>query len=284
VKADEFLSWLKDHSSSKRGRTLVMGILNVTPDSFSDGGKFYDPAAAMAHAHSMAADGADLIDIGGESTRPGSLPVEASEQIRRVLPVIKAIRRELPITISIDTTRAILAQAALDAGADIINDISAGRDDPEMLPLAATRNAPIILMHMQGKPTTMQHQPSYQDVTSEVAGFFVERLQTLRTLGIDAADVLIDPGLGFGKTVEHNLQLLRDLPKLAAIGRPMVVGVSRKSFLAKITGDAESPDRPFGTAAAVAWCATNGAAIVRVHDVKAMSTVVRLTDAIRRTT
>jgi dihydropteroate synthase len=257
-----------------------MGVLNVTPDSFSDGGKFLDPAAALAHAHSMADAGADLIDIGGESTRPGSLPVDAAEQIRRVVPVIASIRRELPIAISIDTTRAAVAQATLDAGANIINDISAGRDDADLLPLTARRRVPIILMHMQGTPATMQHSPSYRDVTSEICDFFHERLQHCQTIGIDAADCLIDPGIGFGKTVEHNLQLLANLPKLTAIGRPVVVGASEKSSLAKITGEGQK--RPFGTAAAVAWSAANGAAVVRVHDVRAMTAVVRLTDAIRQ--
>jgi dihydropteroate synthase len=280
VTADEFSSWLRGFSSTGRRRTLVMGILNVTPDSFSDGGKFLNPAAALAHARSMAEAGADLIDVGGESTRPGALPVDAAEQIRRVAPVIAAIRRELPIAISIDTTRAAVAQAAFDSGANIINDISAGRDDADMLPLVSRRHVPIILMHMQGTPATMQHQPSYRDMTAEICQFFVERLQHLRTLGIDAADCLIDPGLGFGKTVEHNLQLLANLPKLAAIGRPVVVGPSEKSFLAKITGEGKS--RPFGTAAAVAWCAANQAAVVRVHDVGAMTKVVCLTQAIRQ--
>ncbi len=278
--ADEFSSWLRAYSSTGGGRALVMGVLNVTPNSFHDGGKFFDPAAALAHARSMAAEGADLIDIGGESTRPGSLPIDAAEQIRRVVPVITSILRELSIAISIDTTSAAVAQAALDAGANIINDISAGRHDPKLLPLAAARHVPIILMHTQGTPATMQQHPSYQDVTAEVCAFFQERLQHCQTIGIDAADCLIDPGIGFGKTVEHNLQLLANLPKLTAIGRPVVVGVSEKSFLAKITGEGQT--RPFGTAAAVAWCAANRVVVVRVHDVKAMTAVVRLTDAIRQ--
>jgi dihydropteroate synthase len=256
-----------------------MGVLNVTPDSFSDGGSYQDITVALARASSLANAGADLIDIGGESTRPGSIPVSADEQIRRVVPVIAAIRRQLPIPLSIDTTKAAVATAALDAGADWINDISAGRDDPAMFPLVSQRKTPIILMHMQGAPATMQKNPTYGNVTAEVAQFLRQRLDSAKTAGIDPADVLLDPGIGFGKTLEHNLQLLQHLDQLVAIGQPLVIGTSRKSFIGKITG--ETGARVMGTAATVAWAAANGAAVLRVHDVEAMGAVVRMIAAIR---
>jgi dihydropteroate synthase len=257
-----------------------MGILNVTPDSFSDGGRFQGVDAAVAHAREMIAAGADLIDIGGESTRPGSFPVEEKEQISRVIPVIQRIRGESQIAISIDTTRAAVAAAALEAGADVVNDISAGRDDPDLLPLVATRRVPVILMHMQGTPLTMMNAPCYDDVFTEVRNFLLERLTYARTIGIDPADVLLDPGIGFGKTTDHDLHLLRRVAELKSLGCPLVVGSSRKKFIGAITG--ETGERKFGTAATVAWAAANGAAIVRVHDVAAMSAVVKMVRAVRR--
>jgi dihydropteroate synthase len=258
-----------------------MGVLNVTPDSFSDGGKFFDPGAAEAHAHEMAAAGAALIDIGGESTRPGSQPVPADEQIRRIVPVLSALKGKLPALISVDTTRAAVAEAALDAGADLINDISAGVDDPAMLPLAARRAVPIILMHMQGTPATMQVNPTYSDVAHEVTQFLRERIHIATGLGIDPASILIDPGIGFGKRVEHNLALLRGLRDIRTLGHPMVVGVSRKGFIRRISGEGLASGPAFGTAATVAWAAANGADILRVHDVTAMSQVVRMIEAIQ---
>ena len=261
---------------------LVMGVLNVTPDSFSDGGRFLDPGAAVAHAEAMAAEGADLIDVGGESTRPGSLPVDLAEQVRRVVPVLRALRNRLPdVAFSIDSTRADVAAAALDAGARVVNDVSAGRDDPEMLPLAARAGCPIVLMHMQGTPATMQLEPRYQDVTREVRQFLSERATVAQRAGITAERILVDPGIGFGKTVRHNLQLLRDIPLLARDGRAVVVGASRKGFIGAITGEAADGGRAFGTAATVAWSVSNGAAVVRVHDVAPMSQVVRMVQAIR---
>jgi dihydropteroate synthase len=257
-----------------------MGILNVTPDSFSDGGSYLETSAALAKARSLASAGADLIDIGGESTRPGSTPVSADEQIHRVVPVFTAIRKELPIALSIDTSHAAVASVALDAGANWINDISAGRDDPAMFPLTQKRKTPIILMHMQGTPPTMHISPTYGNVTSEVIHFFRERLNSAKTAGIDPADVLLDPGIGFGKTVEHNLQLLRDLDQLVALGQPLVIGTSRKAFIGKITG--ETAERLMGTAATIAWAVANGAAVLRVHDVEAMGAVVRMIQAIRK--
>jgi dihydropteroate synthase len=283
----DFEAWLRD----ERRATLVMGVLNVTPDSFSDGGQFIDPGAAVARAEQMAAEGAQLIDVGGESTRPGSLPVEPAEQIRRVVPVLRAACARLPgVTFSVDTTRSDVAAAALDAGARVVNDVSAGRDDPALLPLAARRGCPLVLMHMQGTPQTMQLNPVYSDVTREVADFLRGRLAAATDAGVDPRNVLLDPGIGFGKTVGHNLELLRRLAELASLGRPLVVGTSRKGFIGKVLGEraspaggppaADSPARLFGTAATVAWAAANGAGVVRVHEVGPMGQVVRMVRSI----
>ena len=276
----DFDAWLLDPDHPP----LVMGVLNVTPDSFSDGGQFASVDAAVARALAMAAEGADLIDLGGESTRPGSQRTPADEQLRRILPVLRALKGRLPhTTLSIDTTLAPVAEAALDEGVHVINDISAGRDDPALLPLAARRRCPVILMHMQGTPATMQLNPTYSDVTAEVAAFLNERAEAATAAGVDPGKILIDPGIGFGKTVEHNLRLLRDLPRLTrSIRRPLVIGTSRKGFIRKVTGDVPGgeDDRRFGTAATVAWAVANGAAVVRVHDVGAMAQVVRMTRAI----
>ena len=281
MEPEHFRRWLARDSAERE--PLVMGVLNVTPDSFSDGGlSDAGVEAALAAAERMAADGADLIDVGGESTRPGSLPVDPAEQVRRVVPVIRAFRGRWPLVISIDTTRADVAAAALDAGADLVNDISAGRDDPAMLPLVAARGVPVILMHMQGTPATMQLSPTYSDVTAEVVAFLADRLAAAVAAGVAAGQVLLDPGIGFGKTAGHNLDLLRRLPSLARLGRPLVVGTSRKGFVGRITGEADPRQRVFGTAATVAWSVANGADIVRVHDVGPMKRVVRMTRAIVR--
>ena len=278
-----FDQWLLDPARPP----LVMGVLNVTPDSFSDGGRFLDPRAAVAHAEAMAAEGADVIDVGGESTRPGALPVDPAEQVRRVVPVLRALRNRLPdVAFSVDTTRAEVAAAALAAGAHVINDVSAGREDPDMLALAARAGCPIVLMHMQGTPTTMQRNPTYSDVTAEVAQFLRERLAAATAAGVAPGRVLLDPGIGFGKTVGHTLELLRRTSELVRIGPPLVVGTSRKGFIGKVLGEPRadragggSPDtsgRLFGTAATVAWVVGNGASIVRVHDVGPMAQVVRM--------
>ena len=273
----DFDQWLRDPAR----RTLVMGVLNVTPDSFSDGGRFADPAAAVAHAREMADAGAAMIDIGGESTRPGSQGVDAAEQIRRVVPVIRALSGQLPALISIDTTRTAVAEAGLDAGAHLVNDISGGRDDPTLLFAIGQRGVPVVLMHMQGTPATMQVNPTYSDVTGDVAEFFDDRLFAAARAGIKPERVLLDPGIGFGKSMQHNLELLRRLPELAALGRPLVVGTSRKGFVGKITGEADPARRLFGTAATVAWSVANGAGVVRVHDVGPMAQVVRMIRAIQ---
>jgi dihydropteroate synthase len=277
---DDFEHWLQQ--PRQRRRPLVMGVLNVTPDSFSDGGRFADPAAAADQALRMVSEGADLIDVGGESTRPGSQPVPEAEQVRRVVPVLRAVRAGSNIVCSIDTTRAAVAEAALDAGAAVVNDISAGLDDPLLLPLAACREAPLVLMHMQGTPATMQVQPRYANVMAEVREFLLSRAEAAKTAGIAPYRILLDPGIGFGKAQEHNLALLRELSGLTgSVGeRPVLVGVSRKGFIGRITGVAEPAECRFGTAAAVAWSIANGAAMVRVHDVGPMSQVVRMIGAI----
>ena len=261
-----------------------MGVLNVTPDSFSDGGRFADPGDAIAHARQMIDAGADLLDIGGESTQPGAQPVAADEQIRRVVPVIGELTASnLPVTISIDTTKSTVAQAALDAGAHLVNDISGARDDERMLPLIASREVPVILMHMQGTPQTMQVDPRYTDVVREVAAFLTDQIRAALDCGIARERILVDPGIGFGKRIEHNLALIRDTGKIAhAIGHPLVVGASRKGFIGTITGEPEPRNRLFGTAATTAWFVANGASVVRVHDVRPMKQVILMTRAIAR--
>jgi dihydropteroate synthase len=250
-----------------------MGVLNLTPDSFSDVGQNLDPASALSHIREMIADGAAVIDIGAESTRPGSQGVSDDEQIRRLLPVLRHLR-EFPVTFSIDTTRAAVAGVALDHGVTIINDISAGRDDPAMLPLAAARNCPIILMHMQGTPATMQLHPTYTDVIAEISAFLAERLHAATSAGIPAHHQLIDPGLGFGKALDHNLSILRNLSQFCALSRPIVVGASRKGFIGKLTKEPDPLRRTYGNAATTAWAATNRAALIRVHEVKPMRQVL----------
>lgn len=256
-----------------------MGVLNVTPDSFSDCGRYATHDAAVAHAREMIDAGADLIDVGGESTRPGAPPVPPATQIERVVPVIERIAA-LPVVISIDTTKAAVAEAAIAAGAAMVNDISAGRDDSALLPLVAQLGAPLVLMHMLGTPQTMQDDPRYVDVMREVIDFLRIRLAQARAAGVHPGRVLLDPGIGFGKTMAHNLELLRRQGELLALGRPIVIGTSRKGFIGKITGEPEPAKRLFGTAASVAWSVAQGASIVRVHDVRPMKQVVEMIRAI----
>lgn len=263
-------------------RTLVMGILNITPDSFSDGGLFVDHNAAVLHARVMVENGADIIDIGGESTRPGSESVSAKEEIDRVIPVIQEITSSLNVPISIDTTKAEVARAALDSGALIINDISAATFDPDMRILIAERRCPAILMHIKGTPKDMQAQPIYNDLMSEVCAFLRERIEAVVDAGVDERMLLVDPGIGFGKTVDQNLELLQRLRELKSIGRPIVVGTSRKSTIGKVLGGLPVEERLEGTSATVAISIANGADIVRVHDVKEMVRVARMSDAIVR--
>jgi dihydropteroate synthase len=263
-------------------RTLVMGILNVTPDSFSDGGRFFDQVHAARHGTQMVADGADLIDVGGESTRPGSDPVPVAEELARVLPVIGRLVDEVPgIPISIDTRKAEVAAAALDAGASIVNDVSGGRD-PEVFDVVRERRAAIVLMHMKGEPKTMQEAPAYDDVVAEVRGYLSERVEAAEFAGIEAERIAIDPGIGFGKELEDNLVLMRGLDALLELGRPVLVGPSRKRFIGALLGDLPPEERVEGTAGAVAWLVTRGAHIVRVHDVREIVRVVRVVDALAR--
>lgn len=260
--------------------TLIMGILNVTPDSFSDGGRHLDPGVAVAAGERMMASGAHLLDIGGESTRPGADPVPAEVELQRVLPVIRGLRQRLPgVVLSIDTRKAAVAQAALDAGAQIVNDISALRDDPALPALCARTGAGVILMHMRGEPKTMQVEPCYADVVEEVAAFLAQRIGAAEAAGIARTAMAVDPGICFGKTVAHNLALLRRLDRFAELGCPVVVGTSRKSFLGRLAGGGPE-DRRDGTAATVALAAFLGAAVVRVHDVAEMARVAAVADAV----
>ncbi|NJK60927.1 MAG: dihydropteroate synthase [Oscillatoriales cyanobacterium SM2_1_8] len=261
-------------------RTYLMAVLNVTPDSFSDGGRFDSVERALAKVEAIAT-ATDILDIGGESTRPGSTPVTATEELARVIPVIRAVRARHPhLPISIDTTKAVVAEAALAAGANILNDVSAGRDDPKMLPLAAQTQVPMVLMHRQGLPPTMQQDPQYRDVVTEVRQFLTDAQTMAAALGI--AQVAIDPGIGFGKTLEHNLALLRHLSALQTLNAPVLVGVSRKSFLGNLCDRPHPADRVWGTAAACTAAIAGGADILRVHDVWEMRDVCRVADALYR--
>ena len=253
----------------------MMGVLNITPDSFSDGGEFFDSEKAVEHGLKMAADGAAIIDIGGESTRPGSDPVSVDQQIQRVVPVIEALCRKTDVPVSIDTYKFEVAQASLKAGAAIINDITALSDE-RMGELVAERQVPVVLMHMQGTPTTMQIEPEYDDVVGEVLEFLLGRAKRAEKLGVSKDMIFIDPGIGFGKTAEHNLSLLRNIDKFAAAGYRVLVGTSRKRFIGEITGKENPAERIFGTAATVALCAAEGVSIIRVHDVAEMVDVLKV--------
>jgi dihydropteroate synthase len=262
-------------------KTGIMGILNVTPDSFYDGGRYLDPQVAVDRAQQMAAEGADIIDIGGQSSRPGSDPVSEAEEADRVLPVVQAVAKSVAAMISVDTYRAVIAHAALDAGAHLINDISALRFDPGLLQVVAAHQAPLILMHMQGMPRTMQVRPTYEALIDEVFAFLQGRLAVATAGGIAAERLLIDPGIGFGKGTRHNLELLRKLHHFHALGQPLVIGTSRKAFIGRLLG-AEVDERLEGTAATVAAAILGGTDIVRVHDVLAMARVARMMDAMTR--
>jgi len=263
------------------GGCILMGILNVTPDSFSDGGEFLQSDKAVAHGLQMAAEGAAIIDVGAESTRPGSVVVPADEQIKRAVPVIEALCEKLDVPVSIDTHDVAVARAALSAGASMINDITALADE-RMAELAAEKEVPVVLMHMQGTPARMQAQPRYDDVVGEVLQFLLDRAAKAERYGVLKERIFIDPGIGFGKTVEHNLMLLHHIDRFVASGYRVLVGTSRKSFIGKITGKENPGDRIFGTAATVALCAAAGVAIARVHDVAEMADVVKVVSAIER--
>lgn len=263
-------------------RTLIMGVLNVTPDSFSDGGRFFRPARAIAHALEMQRAGADLIDVGGESTRPGSAGVSAEEELRRVLPVLRGLRGRLRIPISIDTTKAAVAEAAIKAGAEMINDTSGLRADPALARVARRHRVPLILMHIRGTPKTMQKIPPARDIWRELERGLAWSVKQALAAGVPRAQLLIDPGLGFGKSWEQNYEILAGLRRLAKFKLPVLIGPSRKSFLGKVLGDTPSEDRLFGTAAAVTAAILGGAHIVRVHDVAEVVQVARIADSILR--
>ena len=272
-------------AASLRTPLRIMGVINVTPDSFSDGGKHLDPAAAVARGFELEAEGADVLDVGAESTRPGSEGVSESEELRRVLPVLDGLAGRTRAAISIDTAKSAVARAALDRGATIVNDVSAGRADEGLLPLVAECGATCVLMHMRGTPRTMQADPVYGDVVAEVQAFLRERAEAALASGVARDRIWIDPGIGFGKTAVHNLELLARLDELLALGFPICLGVSRKSFLSRVaeaSGASPAPpeDRLGGTAAAIALGVRNGASILRVHDVAVMSQAARVARAI----
>jgi len=262
---------------------LIMGILNTTPDSFSDGGLFFDPECALRHALRMVEEGADIIDVGGESTRPGSEPVSVSDQLGRVVPVIDVLRRSVPdeVLISIDTTRAEVAAAALDAGADFINDVTAGCDDPGMLKLAAERGVPIVLMHMQGTPKSMQDNPHYGEVVDDVLSFLIERAKAAQAAGIAKENIILDPGIGFGKRKQDNLELMANLGRFAQTGYTVLLGTSRKRFMGAVCHEIRPQELVAATVATTALGVMAGVRIFRVHDVKENRQAADVTFAIK---
>jgi len=271
----------QDWCLNPKRETLVMGIVNVTPDSFSDGGKFFSPEVAISHASKLITQGADIIDIGGESTRPGAEQVSESEELKRVIPVIEQIRTDNPtILISIDTTKASVAKHAVEAGADIINDVSGLSFDNNMISIVESFNIPVVIMHMKGNPKNMQLNPKYKDIVNEILDFFKMKIKIAIQSGINRSMIILDPGIGFGKTVEHNFELLSRLNEFNVLELPIMIGPSRKSFIG-ITLDLPPEDRVEGTAAAVSAGVMNGASIVRVHDVKSMKRVVRIIEKVR---
>lgn len=263
-------------------KTYIMGVLNVTPDSFSDGGLYLDKSLAVRRAHEMIEDGADIIDIGGESTRPGSEPVSLEEEIARTIPVIEALAKDIKVPISIDTYKAEVAKRALDAGASMVNDISGLRFDPDMPEVVSEYKVPVVIMHIKGTPKNMQVNPSYEALIPEIMDYLRISIRLAIKSGIDEDKIVIDPGIGFGKTFDHNLDIIKNLHKFTLLEKPILAGPSRKTFIGKILGDAQASERLEGTAAAVAISIFNGANILRVHDVKEMVKVARVADAIRR--
>ena len=275
----------RDHTFPLGARTLVMGIVNVTPDSFSDGGMLASTEEAVAHGVQLAAEGADILDVGGESTRPGAEAVPLDQELARVVPVVAGLHEAAltHVALSVDTRRPEVARAALDAGAAIVNDVTAARD-PAMFDAVRETGAGLVLMHMLGDPKTMQDEPRYDDVVSDVRDFLAGRIGAAVAAGVPRDRLCVDPGLGFGKTLEHNLALLRAIAAFEQLRAPVLVGASRKRFIGELTGVDDPADRVEGTAGTVAWCAANGVDVVRVHDVRAMARVVRVVDAIARGT
>jgi len=264
----------------RRRSPVLMGVVNVTPDSFSDGGRFLEPGTALRHGLSLVEDGADVLDVGGESSRPGALPVDVDEEIRRIAPVVKELRRRTEIPISVDTTKAAVARAALELGADIVNDISGLRSDPEMLPFLATQGCGVVLMHMQGEPRTMQVAPHYEDVVREVRGWLEERYRSFVHAGIAPQRIVLDPGIGFGKRYADNLDLLRGLDALRLDERPLLVGASRKAFLGWLLAEPEPLARLEGDLAVSLHCHRLGVEILRLHDVRAARRLFRVIEAL----
>lgn len=284
LRRDPFRLKLPSRTLVLGGRTLVMGVLNVTPDSFSDGGQFLDPARAIEHAIAMESAGADLLDIGGESTRPGSEEVEASEELGRILPVLEGLRDRIKTPISVDTRRAAVAEVALRAGAEIINDVSGLKNDPRIAEVAAQQRVPLILMHIRGEPRTMQKAGFARDVLRDVTQGLRKSVSLARKAGVAKSQIILDPGIGFGKSFAQNYELLEKLPQLAKLGYPLLVGTSRKGFLGATLARSGKPalpeDRIWGTAATVAASILNGAHIIRVHDVAEMVQVARVADCL----
>lgn len=274
------LSW-SDYTLNLDQRTHIMGILNVTPDSFSDGGQYLELNKAIEHGLGMANDGADIIDVGGESTRPYSKKISTNEEIDRVIPIIEALHKELTIPISIDTYKSEVAQESLNAGASMINDISALRFDPHMASIASNAKVPLILMHMKGTPDNMQENPTYDDLISEIIEFLKDAIKRSITAGIKENLIIVDPGIGFGKTFDDNLKIIKDLFRFGSLHRPILLGTSNKSFIGHIL-DKEVHERDIGTMATIATGVMNGAHIVRVHNVKKAVETVKITDSIKR--
>jgi dihydropteroate synthase len=263
-------------------RTLLMGVVNVTPDSFSDGGRFLQVDEAVKQGLQLAADGADILDVGGESTRPGATPVSVDDESARVIPVIERLRSDAPdVTLSVDTRHPEVARAALEAGAHIVNDVTAAAD-PATIEAACEAGAGLVLMHMLGEPRTMQAAPIYDDVVAEVRDFLAGRIEAVEAAGVPRDRLCVDPGIGFGKTTAHNLALLRHIASFRTLGVPVLVGASRKGFIGELTGADDPADRVEGTAGVVAWCAAQGVDVQRVHDVKEMARVVKMVDTIAR--
>lgn len=271
----------KGQTISFSDRPLLMGIVNVTPDSFFDGGRFLDPQAAVAHAWRLVEEGADLLDIGAESTRPASVPVEETEERRRLIPVVTAVAKAVSVPISVDTSKAVVAKAAIDAGAVMVNDVTALRGDPAMVDAIVVSGVGVVLMHMQGTPQTMQKAPQYHDVVEEVEDFLAERVRFALERGVAKNQIMLDPGIGFGKTLAHNLDLLAQLRTFTKLGFPLLVGPSRKGFIGELV-EQSVQDRAWGTAGAIALAVEQGAHVLRVHDVAGMKDVVKVAAAISR--
>jgi dihydropteroate synthase len=275
------LSWA-NYSLDFSQKTCIMGILNVTPDSFSDRGSYLDKAQAINRAVRMAEEGADIIDIGGESTRPGSEPLAIEEELRRTIPVIEALSKEIDIPLSVDTYKSDVARKALDAGASMVNDISGLRFDPGMPKVVSEYRVPVVIMHIKGAPKDMQKNPVYQALMPEVMDTLREGIRSAIESGVSEDKIIVDPGIGFGKTSEHNLEIIHNLRELTFLEKPVLIGPSRKAFIGKVLGDVPPGERLEGTAAAVAVSIMNGANIIRVHDVKEMAKVAKVADAIKR--